>query len=211
MARSIPVTTRFIIPRAELSRRLPRLILGLVAFGFGLALMINADLGLSPWDVLHQGISQRTGIPIGTVVILVGFTLLLIWIPLRERPGIGTIANAVLIGATVDLTLLWLPQPDLMWQRLLFMTVGAFLLGPGSGLYIGAGLGPGPRDGLMTGIARRGPSVRRVRTLIELSALTIGFLLGGTVGLGTLLFALTVGPNVQFFLERWSLPTSVSR
>lgn len=205
MAGSIPVTTRFLVPRAELWRRLPRLVIGLVMCGFGLALMINADLGLSPWDVLHQGISQRTGIPIGTVVILVGFTLLLVWISLRERPGIGTIANAVLIGATVDLTLLWLPHPDLMWQRLLFVTVGAFLFGPGSGLYIGAGLGPGPRDGLMTGIARRGPSVRRVRTLIELSALSTGFLLGGTVGLGTLLFALTVGPNVQFFLERWTM------
>lgn len=200
----VPVTTSFIVPRRELALRLPRLFLGLVLCGFGLALMINADLGLSPWDVLHQGISERTGIPIGTVVILVGCSLLLIWIPLRERPGIGTIANAVLIGTTVNIALLWLPEPSLLWQRLVFVTVGALLFGPGSGLYIGAGLGPGPRDGLMTGIARRGPSVRRVRTLIELGALTTGLVLGGTVGLGTLLFALTVGPNVQFFLGRWT-------
>jgi uncharacterized membrane protein YczE len=199
------VTTTFIVPRGQRVTRLSRLLVGLVACGFGLSLMINANLGLSPWDVLHQGISERTGIPIGTVVILVGFALLLVWIPLRERPGIGTIANAVLIGLTVNLTLMWLPEPDLLWQQIVFVTVGAFLFGPGSGLYIGAGLGPGPRDGLMTGIARRGPSVRRVRTLIELSALSVGFLLGGTVGIGTVLFALTIGPNVQFFLERWTL------
>lgn len=203
--RSGPVSTRFLVPRRELRLRVPRLLVGLVMCGFGLSLMFNAGMGLSPWDVLHEGIHLRTGIPVGTVVILVGFALLLTWIPLRERPGIGTIANAVLIGLTVNVTLLWLPEPDVLWQQVAFVTIGAFLFGPGSGLYIGAGLGPGPRDGLMTGIARRGPSVRRVRTLIELSALTIGFVLGGTVGVGTLLFALTIGPNVQFFLERWSL------
>ncbi len=184
---------------------MPRLLVGLVMCGFGLSLMFNAGLGLSPWDVLHEGIHQRTGIPVGTVVILVGFALLLTWIPLRERPGIGTIANALLIGLTVNVTLLWLPEPDVLWQQIGFVGVGAFLFGPGSGLYIGAGLGPGPRDGLMTGIARRGPSVRRVRTLIELSALSVGFLLGGTVGVGTVLFAVTIGPNVQFFLERWTI------
>lgn len=172
--------------------------------GFGLALMVNANLGLGPWDVLHQGINRITGIPIGTAGILVGATLMLLWIPLRERPGIGTFANMILIGATVDITRLWLPEAGPMWARLAFVTVGAFLFGPGSALYIGAGLGPGPRDGLMTSIARRGPSVRRVRTLIELSALAVGIMLGGSVGLGTVLFALSIGPNVQFFLERLS-------
>ncbi len=184
-------------------RRLPRLVGGLVLCGLGIALMINADLGLGPWDVLHQGINQRTGIPIGTAGILAGAALMLVWIPLRERPGLGTFANMILIGVTIDLTLLWLPEPSVLWQRLAFLLVGTFLFGPGSGLYIGAGMGPGPRDGLMTAIARRGPSVRRVRTLIELSALAAGFALGGTVGLGTVLFAVTIGPNVQFFLERF--------
>jgi len=199
----VPVTTSFVLPPQELVRRLPRLVGGLVLCGLGIALMINADLGLGPWDVLHQGINQRTGIPIGTAGILAGAALMLVWIPLRERPGLGTFANMILIGVTIDLTLLWLPEPSVLWQRLAFLLVGTFLFGPGSGLYIGAGMGPGPRDGLMTAIARRGPSVRRVRTLIELSALAAGFALGGTVGLGTVLFAVTIGPNVQFFLERF--------
>ena len=203
MPGQVPVTTSFVLPPQELVRRLPRLVGGLVLCGLGIALMINADLGLGPWDVLHQGINQRTGIPIGTAGILAGAALMLVWIPLRERPGLGTFANMILIGVTIDLTLLWLPEPSVLWQRLAFLLVGTFLFGPGSGLYIGAGMGPGPRDGLMTAIARRGPSVRRVRTLIELSALAVGFALGGTVGLGTVLFAVTIGPNVQFFLERF--------
>ncbi|MBK5224669.1 MAG: hypothetical protein JJE52_17695 [Acidimicrobiia bacterium] len=187
-------------PRHQLGRRLPRLVAGLVLCGVGIALTVNADLGLGPWDVLHQGISKLTGVPIGTVGILVGAVLLISWIPLRERPGIGTITNVILIGATVDIVLLWLPQPDHLAARVAFLVVGVFLFGPGSGLYIGAGLGPGPRDGLMTSIARRGPTVRLVRTLIELTALALGVVLGGTVGAGTVLFALTIGPNVQFFL-----------
>jgi uncharacterized membrane protein YczE len=199
---TVPVTTRVILPPRELARRLPRLVAGLALCGFGIALMINAHLGLGPWDVLHQGINRHTGIPIGTAGIIVGALLMLLWIPLRERPGLGTFANMILIGATIDLTLLWLPEPGPLPIRLAFLFGGAFLFGPGSGLYIGAGLGPGPRDGLMTAIARRGPSVRRVRTLIELSALALGFVLGGSVGLGTIVFALTIGPNVQFFLER---------
>lgn len=197
-----PPTSAFVPPRHELARRLPPLVLGLVLCGFGIALTVNAQLGLGPWDVLHQGLSGLTGIPIGTVNILVGAVVLLSWMWIRERPGIGTIANVLVIGATIDLTLLWLPEPESMPVRIVFVVVGVFLFGPGSGLYIGAGLGPGPRDGLMTGIARRGPSVRLVRTGIELTALALGVLLGGTVGLGTILFALTIGPNVQFFLPR---------
>lgn len=197
-----PPTTSFLPPRHELARRLPPLLLGLVLCGFGIALTVNADLGLGPWDVLHQGISSLTGIPIGTTGILVGAVVLLSWMWIRERPGLGTIANIVVIGLTIDLVLLWLPEPDSTAVRVAFLVVGVFLFGPGSGFYIGAGLGPGPRDGLMTGIARRGPSVRAVRTGIELTALALGILLGGTAGIGTVLFALTIGPNVQFFLPR---------
>lgn len=198
----MPTTTSFVVPRAELAVRLPRLLVGLVLCGVAIALMVNANLGLGPWDVLHQGISTRTGIPIGTVGILVGGVVLLAWLPIRERPGIGTIANVILIGLTIDVVRLWLPEPDGTAARWAFLLVGVFLFGPGSGLYIGAGLGAGPRDGLMTGIARRGPSVRLVRTLLELTALGVGLALGGTVGVGTVLFALTIGPNVQWFLER---------
>jgi len=177
----------------------------LVLCGVGIALMVNAGLGLGPWDVLHQGISSRTGVPIGAVGILVGAVVLLSWIPFGERPGIGTVSNVILIGLTIDVVLLWLPEPDAIAARVGFLVVGAFLFGPGSGLYIGAGLGPGPRDGLMTTIARRGPSVRLVRTLIELTALAAGLALGGTVGVGTVLFAVTIGPNVQWFLHRLAL------
>lgn len=190
----------------ELRRRMPPLLFGLVIFGFGLALMVIADLGLAPWDVLHQGISKRTGIPIGTVVIIVGVLLLVLWIPLKERIGIGTIANAIVIGVVLDLSLLVLPDRltawPLQWAALL---VGVVLVGIGSGYYIGAGLAPGPRDGLMTGIARLGPPIFAVRAAIELSVLVVGWLLGGTVGVGTVLFALAMGPLVHFFMGKLSL------
>ena len=196
----------FTIPRAsEVRRRLPRLVLGLVLCGLGIALMVQADLGLGPGDVLHQGISDRTGIPIGTVGILVGFVVLLGWVPLRERLGIGTILNVIIIGVVIDLTLWLLPDLHGLPLRLAVMLVGAFLFGPGSGFYIGARLGAGPRDGLMTGLAARGWTVRTVRTLMELVVLAVGFLLGGSVGLGTIVFALTIGPNVHFWLERLSM------
>ncbi len=184
---------------------MPRLLAGLVLCGLGIALMVAADLGLSPWDVLHQGISERTGIPIGTVGILVGLVVLLAWIPLGERLGIGTLANVVLIGATIDLALLVLPDELTGAPRVGALLVGAFLFGPGSGLYLGVRLGPGPRDGLMTALAARGWSIRRVRTVLEVSVLAVGFALGGSVGVGTVLFALTIGPNVHFFLDRLSL------
>jgi uncharacterized membrane protein YczE len=186
----------------ELRHRLPRLMVGLVLCGTGIALMVRADLGLGPWDVLHQGLAQRTGIPIGTVGILVGLAVLGLWVPLRERMGIGTVFNVIVIGVVIDLTLLVLDEPGSMPVRIVFLVLGAFLFGPGSGFYIGARLGPGPRDGLMTALATRGPSIRSVRTAIELTALAIGFALGGSVGAGTILFALTIGPNVQWFLER---------
>jgi uncharacterized membrane protein YczE len=183
--------------------RVPRLIAGLVLCGLGIAFMVAANLGLSPWAVLDQGISDRTGIPIGTVSIIVGAVVLLAWLPLRERPGLGTVLNVLLIGVTIDLALLVLETPEAMTARLAYLALGALLWGPGSGLYIGARLGPGPRDGLMTGLAARGVgSIRLVRTGIELTALVAGWLLGGSVGLGTVVFAVTIGHNVQFFLPR---------
>ena len=193
-------------PADELGRRAPRLLGGLVLFGLGIALMVRADLGLAPWDVLHQGLAERTGIPIGRVTILVGAAVLLLWIPLRERPGLGTLANVIVIGAVEDAALALIDRPPAMAARIGMLLFGIYLFGPGSGLYIGAGLGPGPRDGLMTGVAKRGVSVRLARTAVELGALAVGFALGGTVGIGTVLFAATVGPNVHWHLERMTLP-----
>ena len=189
-------------PRAELWRRLPRLLAGLVLFGVAIACMVQADLGLPPWDVLHQGVAERTGLAIGTASILVGVAVLLLWIPLRERVGIGTIANVVIVGVVIDVTMTVLDTPASIAGRVGLLVLGIVLFGPGSGLYIGAGLGPGPRDGLMTALARRGRSVRTVRTAIELAVLAIGFALGGTVGIGTVVFAVTVGPVVHLFLDR---------
>ena len=188
-----------------MARRLTRWVFGLLLCGTGVALMIDADLGLAPWDVLHQGISIHTGIPIGTVAILVGVVVLLAWLPLHQRYGVGTVLNVLIIGTTIDVLLVVLPEHPPMGVRVAFLLVGTFLFGPGSGFYIGAGMGPGPRDGLMTAIAARGHSVRVVRTTLELSVLTVGFLLGGSVGIGTLLFALTIGPNVHYWLDRLSL------
>jgi uncharacterized membrane protein YczE len=185
---------------------MPPLLFGLVLFGFGLALMVIADLGLAPWDVLHQGISDRTGIPIGTVVIIVGVLLLVVWIPLKEKIGIGTIANAIVIGIVLDLSLLVLPERLTAWpQQWAALLVGVVLVGIGSGYYIGAGLGPGPRDGLMTGLARMGYPIFAVRAVIEIGALVFGWILGGTVGVGTVIFALAMGPLVHFFMEKLSL------
>jgi uncharacterized membrane protein YczE len=182
-------------------------LLGLVLFGLGLAFMVVADLGLAPWEVLHQGISRRTGVPIGTVGIITGLLVLVAWIPLGERIGIGTVANVILIGIVIDLTLWGLPerldQPVLRWVAL---GGGLLLVAIGSGYYIGAGLGPGPRDGLMTGLHRRtGYAIGAVRAVLEISVLIAGWLLGGTVGIGTVAFAFGIGPMVQFFLNRLSL------
>ena len=193
------------IPRPpELWPRLARLMFGLVLFGFGLALMLIADLGLSPWDVFHQGVSLRTGIPIGTVVIITGLLLLITWIPLREKIGIGTIANAIVIGLVLDTALYFLPERiDLLAARWVAMLGGVLIVAIGSGYYIGAGLGPGPRDGLMTGITRlTGLPLGLVRGVLEIGVLIIGWALGGTIGVGTIVFAFGIGPLVQFFLKR---------
>jgi uncharacterized membrane protein YczE len=181
-------------------QRLVRCVVGLGLFGVGISLLVVAELGLAPWDVLHQGISKRTGLPIGTVIILVGIALMVLWVPLRERPGIGTLLNAVEIGLVVNLVLPWLPDLERLAVRVPVLVLGIALVGIGSGLYIGAGLGAGPRDGLMLGLERLGLSVRGARTLIEATVLVGGFLLGGAVGVGTLAFALGIGPLVQVLL-----------
>lgn len=182
-------------------RRLTQLYAGLILYGFSMALMLRANLGLDPWDVFHQGVAMRTGWSFGTVVNVVGALVLLLWLPLRQRPGIGTISNIFVIGFAVDASLYFLPSPETLWTRGMLLALGIVLNGLAGGAYIGAGLGPGPRDGLMTGFVRRtGWSIRLVRTAIELSVLVIGWLLGGTIGLGTVLYALSIGWLVQIFL-----------
>jgi uncharacterized membrane protein YczE len=186
--------------------RYAQLMVGLTVFGAGIGAMIRSDLGLPPWDVFHQGVSFRTPLSIGTATIATSFVVLLGWIPLRERPGIGTLANAVTIGVVVDVFLALVGEPSTAWERWGLLLGGLAVVGIGSGMYIGARLGPGPRDGLMTGISRLGPSIRLARTGIEALVLVAGWSLGGTVGVGTLVFALGIGPIVQFFLPRFDLP-----
>jgi uncharacterized membrane protein YczE len=177
--------------------RVIQLLGGLLLFGASLALLVRSRLGLDPWDVFHQGLAVQSGIPIGTVTILVGAVVLLLWIPLGQRPGIGTIANVILVGLSLDATLAVIPAPADLGVRWAYLVVGIVLNGIATGAYIGAALGPGPRDGLMVGLANRGHSLRVVRTAIELTVLVIGWLLGGTVGIGTVLFAVTIGPIVH--------------
>jgi uncharacterized membrane protein YczE len=181
-------------------RRLICLYVGLVLFGVSMALMIRARLGLDSWDVLHQGISRRSGVQFGWVVIGVGALVLLAWIPLRQRPGFGTVSNVIVVGLAVDAALDVLPAVHAMWLRVGLLVVGIVANGVATGLYIGAGLGPGPRDGLMTGLAARGHSIRVVRTGIELTVLAAGWLLGGSVGVGTVVFALAIGPLAHYFI-----------
>ncbi len=193
------------VPTDRPVERIARCVVGLALFGVGIALIIDADLGAAPWDVFHTGVSDLTGIPVGTVIILTGAALLVLWIPLREQPGLGTVLNAVEIGLVVDLVLPIVPEPDQLAARLVMMFGGVVVIGVGSALYIGAGLGPGPRDGLMTGIARRGVSVRAARTGIEVFVLAVGVALGGAIGLGTAVFALGIGPLVQLFLPHLTI------
>ncbi len=193
--------------RQELLRRVPRLVFGLVIFGVGIAMQIISTLGLSPWEVLHQGVSIQSGIPIGTVGILTGIVVLVLWVPLRERWGVGTVLNVFIIGIVIDLTLLVTPnEVDQLWLRWLLLSGGIVIVAIGSGFYIGAGLGPGPRDGLMTGLAHRGWNVGVARLLIEVTVLALGWFLGGTVGIGTVLFAFGMGPLIAVFLPALSLP-----
>jgi uncharacterized membrane protein YczE len=191
----------------RLVRRTTQLFAGLALYGIGMALMIQSRLGLTSWDVFHQGLSEVTGLSFGWVVILLGIPILLLWIPLRQRPGFGTVANLVVIGVVVDAALATIAAPAAMWLRTVYLVGGIVVIGVGTGLYIGARMGPGPRDGLMTGIVARFPrlSIRLVRTTMELTVLGIGWLLGGTVGLGTLAFALAIGPLAQVFIPMFTV------
>lgn len=187
-----------------LSRRLVQLYLGLVLYGFSASLLVLAGLGLDPWDVFHQGLARHTPLAIGTWAIVVGGVVLLLWIPLRQRPGFGTLSNVVMVGGTMDVVLALVSPPHELAARIACLLTGVFLNGVATGLYIGAGLGPGPRDGLMTGLAARGHSIRVVRTALEMTVLATGWLLGGTVGVGTLLYAVSIGPLAHVFIPRFS-------
>jgi len=181
-------------------RRLIQLFAGLVLYGVSDSMLLLAGLGVDPWDVLHQGLARRTGVPTGTWAIIVGAAVLLLWIPLRQRPGLGTLCNVLLIGAVIDGVLATVTPPHSLAVRAAVMVSGVALNGVATGLYIGAGLGPGPRDGLMTGYAARGHSLRLVRTCIEVTVLLVGWLLGGTVGVGTLVYAACIGPLAHVFV-----------
>lgn len=185
----------------RLPRRLLQLLVGLALYGFSLALVIHAALGAVSWDVLHLGLAERLPISVGTALVLTSFAVLLAWIPLKQWPGVGTFGNAVLVGIALDLTLPRLPDLDSLPLRAVVLVAGVFLNGLATAMYVGAQLGPGPRDGLMTGLARvTGRSIRLVRTLLEISVVVIGLLLGGPAGVGTVLYALTIGPVTQALL-----------
>jgi len=185
--------------------RLTRLYLGLAAYGVSMALMIESHLGNMPWDVFHQGLARRTGLSIGVISIIVGAIVLLLWIPLRQRPGLGTLSNVVCIGVAVDGALYLIPTPSLLWERIGFLAAGILLNAMATGLYVGARLGPGPRDGLMTGLAARGHSIRLVRTSIEVLVVVVGFLLGGTLGIGTVVYAVAIGPLAHVTLPLFAV------
>ena len=189
-----------------MTRRLVQLYAGLVLYGVSLSLQIRAGLGLDPWDVFHQGLSEKTGLSFGTIVIIVGALVLLAWIPLRQRPGIGTVSNVFIVGLAVDASLPLIPDAGPLGAQITMLTAGILLNAVAGAAYIGAGLGPGPRDGLMTGfVARFGSSVGRVRTGIELSVLAVGFALGGTIGLGTVVYALSIGPLLHLLLPPFTI------
>ncbi|MEU3093700.1 hypothetical protein ABZ690_02440 [Streptomyces sp. NPDC006967] len=200
---------RYSSRHGHLARRLFQLYAGLALYGASSALLVRSGLGLEPWNVLHQGLSERTGLSMGVVLTIVGAAVLLLWIPLRQRPGLGTISNVLVIGAAMDATLAVVPDAHAMAVRVPLMTAGIVLNGAATGLYIAARFGPGPRDGLMTGLHQHtGVSVRLVRTAIEITVVVTGFLLGGTVGVGTLLYAVTIGPSAQAFLRFFAVPSA---
>ena len=192
------------------AEKLARCIAGLALFGFGITLFLRANLGLAPWDIFHKGLSEKLDISIGLVIEGVGLLLLLLWIPLRQRPGVGTILNAIEIGLVVNLTKPLIGEPDQLIIRALMVIAGVLVIGLGSALYIGAGLGSGPRDGLMLGLSKyaiRGHqiSIRVARTFVELTVMVAGLFLGGSIGVGTLIFMFGIGPLVQLILPRFEM------
>ncbi|WP_037859900.1 YczE/YyaS/YitT family protein [Streptomyces sp. NRRL S-340] len=191
----------------RLGRRLVQLYAGLALYGASSALLVEAGLGLEPWGVLHQGLAELSGLTIGVVSIIVGAVVLLLWIPLRQRPGLGTVSNVFVVGLAMDGTLALVPDARALAVRIPLLVAGILLNGAATGLYICARFGPGPRDGLMTGLHRRtGRSIRLMRTAVEVAVVATGFLLGGTVGVGTLLYAVSIGPLAQLFLRVFAVP-----
>ncbi|MEV0482510.1 hypothetical protein AB0I69_18130 [Streptomyces sp. NPDC050508] len=211
--RQATTTTRghLLSTRNRLGRRLVQLYVGLALYGASSALLVVSGLGLEPWNVLHQGLAELTGLTIGVVSIIVGAAVLLLWIPLRQRPGLGTVSNVFVVGLAMDGTLALVPDAHGLAVRIPLLLVGILLNGVATGLYISANFGPGPRDGLMTGLHQRtGRSVRLIRTAIEVAVVATGFALGGTVGIGTLLYALAIGPLAQLFLRVFAAPSAPS-
>jgi uncharacterized membrane protein YczE len=195
----------------HLTRRLFQLYVGLVLYGASVAVLVESGLGLAPWSVLDQGLAERTGLTIGVVSIIVGAAVLLLWIPMRQRPGLGTVSNVFVVGIAMDATLALVPEAHTLGVRIPLLLAGVLLNGAATGLYIAARFGPGPRDGLMTGLHRRtGRSIRLVRTAIEVAVVATGFVLGGTVGVGTALYAVAIGPLAQLFLRVFAVPSSSS-
>ncbi|MEU4067470.1 hypothetical protein AB0F25_34590 [Streptomyces wedmorensis] len=195
----------------HLTRRLVQLYVGLTLYGVSSALLVRSGLGLEPWGVLHQGLAEKSGLTIGVVTIAIGALVLLLWIPIRQRPGLGTVSNVFVIGLAMDGALALLPEFHGLAVRIPLLLLGILLNGVATGLYIAARFGPGPRDGLMTGLHRlTGRSIRLVRTAIEIAVVATGFLLGGSVGVGTVLYALAIGPLAQSFLRRFAVPEPVT-
>lgn len=197
--------------RDRLGQRLGRCIFGLALFAIGISLQMNANIGAPPWDVFHQGVAKQTEISVGKIIVMTGFILLLLWIPLKQKPGLGTILNALEIGLVADLALAIIPEPKNIFVRVIMASLGIVIVAIGTGFYIGSALGPGPRDGLMTGLAKRGIPIRIGRTAIEVTVLVVGLLLGGQVGVATFAFALGVGPLVHFFLPRLAINSGNAR
>lgn len=194
------------IIRDRMPRRLVQLVFGLSLFGLGGALLLHSGLGTGSWDVLTQGISRHVPLSFGTITVITSGIVLLLWIPLRQRPGIGTVLNAVLVGVFVDIGLRVFPVPHVLWTQIASLAVGIIVIGIASGVYIGAGLGPGPRDGLMTGLTQRtGWPIWVVRTIIEVTIVVIGWLLGGIVGIGTIAVTFAIGPLCQIFLPMFAI------
>ncbi|MEU2227582.1 hypothetical protein [Streptomyces sp. NPDC018347] len=193
-------------PDRHLGRRLTQLYAGLALYGASSALLVAAGLGLEPWNVLHQGLAELTGLSIGAVSIVVGAAVLLLWVPLRQRPGLGTVSNVFVVGLALDGTLALLPEARSLAVRVPLLLAGIVLNGAATGLYIAARFGPGPRDGLMTGLHRRtGRSIRLMRTAVEVAVVVTGFALGGTIGVGTVLYAVSIGPLAQLFLRAFAV------
>ncbi|WP_419993350.1 YczE/YyaS/YitT family protein [Streptomyces boninensis] len=191
----------------HLTRRLIQLYIGLALYGASCGLTVRAGLGVDPWDVFHQGVAKHTGLTIGVVSIIVGAIVLLLWVPMRQRPGLGTVSNVFIVGLAMDGAMALVPDAHGLAFQIPLLIAGVVLNGVATGMYISARFGPGPRDGLMTGLHRRtGRSIRLVRTLIEVAVLAAGFVLGGTVGVGTVLYAVSIGPLAQFFLRFFEIP-----